>query len=218
MDPITALGVASAVVGFLEIGARIAKRLEELSKVGDVPKVFNDIRTRLPLILSIVSSIQETHEALAQDTQEAFESVVAACYDQIKHIERIVDKIAVVAGDSRFRKVTKAVLSLVEESRIQEISAALRDNIELLTMFKVAPAEKPQKSDERRVSTSTFRSNMPPPAYTDAVGIFLVPFERDPRFIGREAHLKEIEELFEKHGRVSVTGSGGVGYFHTILI
>ena len=212
MDPITALGVASAVIGFLEIGAQIAKRLEELSKAGDVPKEFRDIRTRLPLILSIVSNIQETHEALAPDAQDAFESVVASCYEQIKQVEKSLEKVTVGTGDSRWRMFSRAAFSLVEESRLQKTSAALRDNIELLTMFKVAPSEKAEKSDQKRNSTSGFSSISPPPAYTDSIGLFMVPFPRDDRFIGRDSTLQEIGTLLEKHGRVSVAGAGGVGY------
>ena len=222
MDPITALGVASAVVGFLEIGAQIAKRLEELSKVGDVPLVFRDVRTRLPLVLSIVSSIQANHELLAPDAQEAFESVVAGCYDQIKQVEKTLQRVTVAHGDSRWRKGLRAAFSLVEESRIQKVSGALRDNIELLSMFKVAPSEKSEKLGPRRPSTAGLSIRTVPPSYTDAVGIFMVPFIRDERFIGRGDALKEIEALFAERGRVSVAGVGGVGHvaqlFHKLTL
>lgn len=40
MDPCTAIGLASAVVTFVDIGAKIIGRLKELSEAGDIPEVF----------------------------------------------------------------------------------------------------------------------------------------------------------------------------------
>jgi hypothetical protein len=46
--------------------------------------------------------------------------------------------------------------------------------------------------------------------------IFMVPFGRDDKFVGREDILGQIEDRLQVGGRVSLTGIGGVGYesFH----
>ena len=40
---------------------------------------------------------------------------------------------------------------------------------------------------------------------------FTVPFERDPKFIGREDIITEIDTKFEIQRRVALAGIGGVG-------
>jgi hypothetical protein len=40
---------------------------------------------------------------------------------------------------------------------------------------------------------------------------FIVPFERDQQFIGREDILNEIEQKFKSQRRVALAGIGGVG-------
>jgi hypothetical protein len=42
--------------------------------------------------------------------------------------------------------------------------------------------------------------------------IFLVPFERDQQFVGREDILSQVEEQFQNQRRVSFHGLGGIGY------
>ena len=211
MDPVTAIGLASAVISFVEISARIAKRLEELSKAGDAPIVFRHIKTRIPLIASIVTRIQDSREALAPDAKKAFDSVVQNCFQQIQQLETIIDKVTVRRGDSSFRRGLTAVSSLFQESRIQKISDDLGDNIQLLTTFKTTATEK------RRPSIFGFNTDTPPPKYSESQVIFQVPFVRDARFIGREGALGEIDSLFQKSNRVAVAGVGGVGYGPSLL-
>jgi hypothetical protein len=49
--------------------------------------------------------------------------------------------------------------------------------------------------------------------------VFMVPFARDDKFVGREDILGQIEERLQVGHRVSLAGIGGVGYesFHPEL-
>jgi hypothetical protein len=42
--------------------------------------------------------------------------------------------------------------------------------------------------------------------------VFMVPFVRDEKFVGREDILCQIEERLQTQRRVSLAGIGGVGY------
>jgi hypothetical protein len=46
--------------------------------------------------------------------------------------------------------------------------------------------------------------------------IFLVPFERDKQFVGREDILSQVEEQLQNQRRVSLHGLGGIGYYFPI--
>ena len=202
MDPVTAVGLASAVVTFVNIGTKTAKRLKELSEAGDTPEVFREIRTRLPLIISIVVSTQHGTNNLSPEVREAFEEVVNQCFEQVTKLDNILKKVTIAKGDSRAKKTLKAGFSLIEETHVQRIATALRDNVQLLTCLNVAPAEGKQLAE---------RPSEPLPSYASATGMFLVPFSRDDHFIGREGVLQSISASFEKQKRVAISGIGGIG-------
>ncbi|KAL8787702.1 MAG: hypothetical protein Q9195_007658 [Heterodermia aff. obscurata] len=205
MDPCTAIGLASAIVTFVDIGAKIVRRLKELSEAGDVPEVFRDIRTRLPLLTSVVVGTQQNIEYLSPEARDALQEIVTQCFDQVSQLDDLVQKVAVSRGDSRLVKTVKAGVSLIEEGRVQRIATALRDNVQLLTFLNVTPVERGKPPLERQSSES-------PPSYAKEFGVFLVPFRRDEYFVGRESVLQTIASSFEKQPRVAISGIGGIGY------
>lgn len=206
MDPVCAIGLASAVFTLIDIGTKVAKRLKELSETGDIPDVFRDIKTRLPLILSIVARTQHETQHLSLEAQEALEEVVRQCFEQASQLHEILKRVVVAHGDSRLKKTVKATLSLVEEKRLQRIAAGLRDNVQLLASLSVNPVEKVKSTP-----ASGRRPSVPLTSYTSASGLFVVPFTRDEYFVGRASNLRSIAESFETQCRVALAGMGGVG-------
>ena len=204
MDPLTAIGLASAIVSFIDIATKIAGRMKELSEAGDIPEVFHDIRTRLPLLLGIVESSRHGIENLSREAESALEAIVRQCFEQASQLDGILKRIVVSKGDSRLKKTVKAGISLIEEGRVQRIATALRDNVQLLIFLNVTPAEKGKPRAERRPSEAL-------PSYNSATGLFLVPFSRDEHFVGRESSLRSIDLAFETQNRVAISGIGGVG-------
>ena len=204
MDPLSAVGLASAIVTFVSIATKITKRIKELSDAGDIPVIFRDIKTRLPLILSIVIRTQQGTDNLSPATRAAFEEIVRQCFEQVSQLDEILNKVMVLRGDSRLQKTIRAGISLVEERRVERIATALRDNVQLLTFLNVTPAENLRPKSERRPSEAF-------PSYMSTTGVFLVPFSRDAQFVGRESSLRSIASGFETQRRVAISGIGGVG-------
>jgi hypothetical protein len=204
MDPVTTIGLASAIVTIVGLGTKIAMRIKLLSEEGDIPAVFRDIRTRLPLIISIVVRTQHESDKLSTEAEEAFEEVVRQCLEQVSQLDDILKKVTISKGDSRVKKMVRAGVSLLEEGRVQRIATALRDNVQLLTVLNAGPAEKGTMKMERRPSESL-------QSFMSATGLFLVPFSRDERFVGRESNLRSIALIFESQKRVAISGIGGVG-------
>ena len=204
MDPLTAIGLASAIVNFIELGTKMANRMKELSEAGDIPEVFRDIKTRLPLIISIVQNTRHANNDLSPAAEGAFDQVVRHCFEQVSLLDEILKKVIVSKGDSRLKRTVRAGISLVEEGRVQRIATALRDNVQLLIFLNVTPAEKERPKAETSPSEAL-------PSYNTATGVFLVPFSRDEQFVGREGSLQSITLSFETQNRVAVSGIGGVG-------
>ena len=204
MDPLTAAGLASAIVTFVDIGTKIVRRMKELSEAGDIPEVFRDIRTRLPLIIDIVVSTRHGKINISPEAESAFEQIVRRCFEQVIQLDGILKRIVVSKGDSRFKKAVKASISLMEEGRVQRIATALRDNVQLLIFLNVTPAERGKPRAERRPSEAL-------PSHNTATGVFLLSFSRDEQFVGRESSLRSIASNFETQDRVAISGIGGVG-------
>lgn len=204
MDPITAYGLAAAIITFIDVGTRVAGRVKELSDAGDIPGVFRDIKTRLPLIIDIIAQTQAEANKLSPEAQEALKEVVRQSLKQVDQLDEILKKVTVSKGESLLRKTVKAGASLVEEGRVQKIAAALKDNVQLLTLFNVKSTEKDRPTAKRWASEAL-------PSYEDATGVFLLPFSRDEQFVGRESELQSIASSFQTQTRVAVSGIGGVG-------
>ena len=204
MDPITAVGLGSAIVTFIQIGTKIAKRIKGLSEVGDIPEIFRDIRTRLPLLISIVVRTQDGINNLSPKAKEAFEEVIRQSFEQIRQLDDVLQKVTISKGDSRLKRTVRAGISLVEEGRIQKIAIVLKDNVQLLTFLTVNPGKQ-----ERQIAEELPLE--PPPSYASENGVFLIPFNRDEKFVGRESILRSIGSSFRTQKRVAISGIGGVG-------
>ena len=204
MDPVTALGLGSAIVTFVQIATKIANRVKGFSEAGDIPEVFRDIRTRLPLVISIVIRTQHGIDDLSPEAKEAFEEIVRQSFKQIGQLEEVLQKVKISKSDSRVKKTVRAGISLIEEGRVQKIATALKDNVQLLTFLNINPAKKGTPKLERWPSE-------PLQSYMSGKGLFLVPFGRDEQFVGRESILQSIALSFRTQPRVAISGIGGVG-------
>lgn len=208
MDPATVIGVTASVIAFIDISTKIVRRLEELSQAGDVPKVFRDVRTRLPIILQIAERARDGARNLHPDTRASVDEIVRNCHEHVEKLEKILASVTVRSSDSRWKRGAIAVTSLIQEERVERIATALKNNVDLLTSLNVSPIEKhmKDKADEQRESVA------PPPSYDSAQTQFHVPFERDETFIGRTAELEAVTDGFRRQSRIGIVGIGGVGY------
>ncbi|KAL8711892.1 MAG: hypothetical protein Q9220_003836 [cf. Caloplaca sp. 1 TL-2023] len=204
MDPITAYGLASAIITFVDFGTKVAKRVMELSEAGGIPESFRDIKTRLPLIVEIIGHSQHEIDKLSLDARKAVEDVVNESHIKVRQLDEILKKVKVSKGESLMKKTVKAGISVWEEKRVQRIATFLKDSVQILTLLNAKPVEV-ERPIAKRWPTETL------PSYNDVAGVFLLPFSRDAQFIGRESHLQSIDSSFQTQTRVAVSGIGGVG-------
>ena len=193
-EALALIGLVSSIVQFVTFGTTVVARLQEFQeKTSKVPKVFEDIRTRLPLLLVSLKRIQEQANAgqVDEDTRQALKPVIEGCHAQVQQLDEILDKVLPLIDDSSWRRGTKALLSVSQESKVQRIGTTLGENIQLLTLHQV--------------------SGVKPDATKSTQSLFLVPFERDSKFIGRKAVINEINRKFKYQRRVAIAGLGGVG-------
>ncbi len=201
MDPVSAVGVVAATVAFIDGAAKIVKRLADSE---GIPKEFQEIGWRLPVILNVVRRTQDAAGALDAQTAASLEAIVRVCHNHVHELHDILQRTAVTRSDSAIRRGVKAAVLLKEEAKIRRIASSLRDNIGLLTLLNVAPAER------EKVAAQSRGSETPRPSARPG-RVFLLPFVQDLQFVGREKELSSIRDAFATQKRVAISGIGGIG-------
>ncbi|KAL4796943.1 hypothetical protein BDV19DRAFT_360121 [Aspergillus venezuelensis] len=223
------VGLASAIIQFVEFGSKVVKRLHAFHEKGaEASSVFHSIETRLPLILDLVRQIQHQMKAGKVDelSQNVMLPVVQSCLLQVQQLDNLLNKALPQHGDSSWYRGKKAVLSVIREAEIQKFDQALATNCELLVQTSTLHSISNLESQEP-VTTNTAHlqqlinvivpsqqtiSHLPQSeGATPTKPVFMMPFERDARFLGRRDILDEISSRFKECNQVALAGLGGVG-------
>ena len=200
METLAVVGLVSAILQFVEIGYRTARRVREFQDdVGKVPELLRDIHVQLPLLCLSLKRAQEQAESgvLDVESQEALLQVVEACRQQTEKLDRIIDKLLPDLKDSSWERGRKAISSLKYEREIQQIKDDLHGHINILTYHQTL------NSTANKLGQLNIARPQGP--------LFRVPFSRDPNFVGRAEVLDKIRASFQDPGRVALVGIGGVG-------
>src|SRR5436190_12800703 len=94
-EAFAALGIAASIVTFVEVSGKVLARLREFRSAGrEIPGVFQDITTQLPLITDILTQIKEFDDgSLTRDAQHALLHVVEGCLRQATLLNELIEKI-----------------------------------------------------------------------------------------------------------------------------
>ncbi|MCJ1439262.1 hypothetical protein MMC27_008654 [Xylographa pallens] len=174
MDPLTALGLAAAVIQFVQFGMQVAARLEDYrsSNPNDIPKSIEAICTQLPLLLNAFNRMKSeaSLNKLDFDTRCILKGVVAGCMTQVEEIEKIARQISNEPGQTLGVKMRKVFVSLKSEDKVWAIERNLQTYISVLILHHVvdsseAPERTPDNTTyfdirEERVSPFFERDNL----------------------------------------------------------
>lgn len=140
MDPLSAVGVASSVVQFIDFGFKVATRLKEYNSTStDVPKSLRHIAAQLPLLLNALDRVKTSAEVERVDlvTRCILKGVVSGCKQQVEKIDKIIDKVLHVPGDSLVTRVQKVFVGLRNDDKVLEIERSLQTYIQVLILHRV---------------------------------------------------------------------------------
>jgi ankyrin repeat protein len=204
MDPLSAIGLASSIVQFIDFGLRVAKRLDELNTVnpGDVPKSLQAISSQLPLLLNALNRIKTDAQLknLDFDTKCILRGMISGCRAQIVEVESMIDNISHAPGDNFKTKMKKVFTSMKYDEKVREIERNLQTYISVLILHHVIDsAEAPLE-----LADDTF---------------FDVREERVETFVERPILMKELEGCLYDAARsrvqvptiLLIAGDEGVG-------
>jgi hypothetical protein len=194
-EALVVAGLVSAIVQFIDFGSKIVERLDEFkSNVDNVPKSFRDIKAGIPLLLDTLKRTKEEAEAqcYGKDTLQALLPVVEGCRSQVELLNDTLLKTLPNPGDRMWRRTIKAFQCVDQEKKVQQITTAILRHVQVLTFHQGAGASNPK-----------------PTAF------WLVPFDRNAHFVGREKIFERLEKAFTvkdcSRPRAALCGLGGVG-------
>ena len=145
MDPLTAIGIASAVAQFIDIGLRIGNRLAEYNKASpnEVPYSLQAINTQLPLLFNALQRVKNDVEVnkFDLDTRCILKGVISGCTSLIAEVESILNRVAKQEGESLGSKLKKSIASFKHDRKILSIDKSLQTYINVLILHHVIDAE-----------------------------------------------------------------------------
>ena len=137
MDPLSALGVASSIYQFVDLGVKVATRLKEYnSAASDVPRSLQHISAQLPLLVSALDRMKSGVEVekVDLDTRCILKGVVSGCKQQVEKIDKIIGRVMHVPGDSLVTKVQKVFVGLKNDEKVMAIEKNLQTYIQVLIL------------------------------------------------------------------------------------
>jgi N-terminal domain on NACHT_NTPase and P-loop NTPases len=208
-EALAIVSLVSAIVQFVDFGTKVVERLNEFSSdIEELPKAFQATKVELPLLIDTLSRTKRQADAgyVSDATAIALKPLIDACLNEIKALQTILDKTLPPQKSSSWQRRLLALRSLAHDKDVNKIITKLESHIRLLTFHQSTT-----NSDElftRRVSP---QANSITP-HQPRKPIFMVPFDRDESFVGRQDILDSIHRRINASRRLAVlSGIGGVG-------
>jgi len=144
-EALALVGIAANIVQLVDFGSKILYRLNEFqSNVGDVPETFRHIKAELPVLLDALQRTKEAIEAgsVRDETKNALRPAINGCLEQIKSLDEVLLKALPTSSDSRVKRIWKAIqMSLHYDTKVEEITAIVKEYIQTLTFYHAAGIE-----------------------------------------------------------------------------
>lgn len=197
--------VIAAIVQLGEVGVKVTRRISDFTSAAladSPPRAFKQILTVLPLITSGLEHLKTDVSAghLDASGKEALASVVKSCLSDIQDLDSVLDKVLPSVGASRRERYTKTLASFRYDKKVEEIVKTIYSYLEPLTFHQVAHISPRPKSEKLIPAQKAF---------------WLVPFDRNASFVGRDAIFEEIEEQLKvptgSQPKAVICGLGGIG-------
>jgi hypothetical protein len=113
----TALGVASSIITFCDVGWRLLKRIREYNdKRKNVPEILRHIEAQLPALIEKVEELKGDGQTIGSQT--ALGKAVISCENQITILEEIIIRLIPSSTDSRTARTRKAISSMWREDEL----------------------------------------------------------------------------------------------------
>jgi hypothetical protein len=210
------IGLASAIVQFVDFGDKIVERLNEFnSDIHEVPKAFQAVKVQLPLLIDTLRRTQQQASTghVSEEAATALKPLIDACSAEIKILQNILEKTLPPQKSSSWQRRLLALKSLAHDKDVERSITKLEGHIRLLTFYQST-----HNSDSSH-KLLTLRQTHNASSHQSRKPIFMVPFDPDETFFGRKDIMDSVDQkLNSSRRRAVLSGIGGVGYNEITLM
>lgn len=139
MAELAAIGLASNIFQFVEIGYKLTKRILDFADhTNDLPHSIRHLYDRLPLILHVLNCVGKwnTTEPLPTTTKAPLLPVIIESRECAQELYDILEDIRPRPDSKSLKRALKAVKSISKEDSIQKLVSTLDKNIALLSAYQ----------------------------------------------------------------------------------
>ena len=214
-EALAVIGIIGNTIPLVDLAWKAISRIKEYgADAQDVPKASRDIESGLLLIGQTLSQIKRrvSDGQVLEENCKALKEVLGNCEAKLAELKIILEKVIPQDGASRGERVWKALVSLWQDKKVEEISQALWRSLQSLTLSQVLAI--PTIQEIQALVENTSELELTPSRVTTVQKYFLVPTLSSKDFVGREETMAELASrlcLAKTHCRVAVVGLGGVG-------
>jgi hypothetical protein len=129
MAEVVAVGLAVSIITIVEVSAKVLARLYEYHSGSQrMPRAFQDIKTRLPVIRNIMEQIRKECEGglLTAIAQNELSHLVENCLEQVTRLEELIEKIVPISTDSPQQRLRKMMTYIRKGKDVAAIEKNLR--------------------------------------------------------------------------------------------
>jgi predicted RND superfamily exporter protein len=191
----TTLGVASSFISFSDVAWRVLKRIREYNdRTGDDLAIVQIISARLPGLIDKMEELKLETETGSEaiNSQNSLAVAVTSCNELIQRLDVLTKKLIPDEIETKQKRLKKAISSVYYKKELSKTWGEI-ENYKALLFTKVK-----EIVQEHEIP----HSDNP---------VFMVPFEKDPKFVGRADVIADIEEALKIQSRIAIAGIGGVG-------
>jgi len=221
-EALVVIGIIANVLQLVEFSGEVIDRAQGFkSQAREVPEAFRDAQSVLPVICNALRKIQKHIESgnLSEETCIALKAVAIQCQKKVIELRSIFKETLPADGASVWNLGKKALLSMGQDKKVKALTEAILRDVQALTFYQVTEGATGAQVDAIKDSIDAAMSKMAlatiaPPRYTRTKSSFVLPYARNPHFIGREDQLEDIRKRLEDketHKRVVLVGLGGIG-------
>jgi hypothetical protein len=209
-EALAVIGIVSNIAAIVDFSIKVYDRAKGFDDdLRNIPEEFQEVRRILPLISKSLQStkINAASGKVNEDTCKALRPVLEGCHAKIRDLNTIFKNILPAERASKWTRSWKAISSVRQDKKVKVLADRIWDDVQALTYHHVsdnATATQPATL----VSTMSNVSIIPQPRKS----VFMVRYEKDDDFVGRDQIMKEIEDRFKTKTQVALAGIGGVGY------
>lgn len=217
-EAVAVVGVLASILQLVEYSLKFLDRLNDfVTSTRDVPEAFRNISLQLPLTIATLQRLASRIEGneLTANELKALQGIVDRSKELVQEINGILSKTVPSKNSSSLEKRLLAIRSLRHDQRIQNATAQLLQNVNLVTFFQTTQMHETTADLAQRLSTTTLSDVPQATNFQHGLNLGGAPHLAEGNFVGRELELDQLSDMLkpgsQRQSVVAVVGMGGIG-------